>query len=331
MTENATFKALVIDRVDERIEAAVKELPDESLPEGNVVVDVEYSSINYKDALVLAGKGNLVKDYPHVPGIDFAGRVRSSADPSFAPGDRVILTGWRVGELRWGGLATRARVRAEELVRTPQGLSEAEAMTFGTAGLTAMLALIALEEQGIRPSDGPILITGATGGVGSVATALAAALGYRVAALTRKAAAADYLRSLGADELVDQAAFAASPKRPLARETWAGGIDAIGGESLARLLSQLKYGGAVAAVGLASSSDLPTSVIPFIIRGARLIGIDSVMASIDRRQEAWERLSTVGREILPKLKTRSIGLTEVQVEAESLLSGEIIGRILVNP
>ena len=305
-------------------------LDESRLPPGEVTVAVEYSTLNYKDGMILEGQGRLVRAYPHVPGVDFAGTVLASDSPEFQPGDPVILTGWRVGELYWGGYAERARVPASFLVRRPEGLSARQAMAIGTAGFTAMLAVIALEKHGLKPDAGDVLVTGAAGGVGSIAVGLLAALGYRVAASTGRPELRDYLVSLGAAELIDRAALAAKPTRPLDRERWAGVIDAVGGMTLATVLTQLKYRASVAACGLAGGSDLPATVIPFLLRGVNLLGIDSVMCPNDERIEAWRRLA---RDLpLDKLEalTETVPLADVPGLAPRILKGEVRGRIVID-
>ena len=274
-------------KVVPRIEA----VDEARLPPGEVTVAVEYSTLNYKDGMILQGIGRLVRSYPHMPGIDFAGTVERSDSPEFKPGDPVMLTGWRVGETHWGGYAEKARVKAAWLVRRPEGLSAAQAMAIGTAGFTAMLAVMALERHGLRPGDGEVLVTGAAGGVGSVAVALLSALGHRVVAATGRPEQRDYLTGLGAADLIERAALAATPARPLDSERWAGAIDAVGGTTLATILTQLKYRASVAACGLAGGSDLPATVIPFLLRGVNLLGIDSVMCPREERIEAWRRLA----------------------------------------
>src|SRR5207237_10495453 len=280
------------------------------------------------------GQGRLVRSYPHVPGIDFAGTVLRSESPEFRPGDAVILTGWRVGELQWGGYAERARVKAGYLVRRPDGLSAYQAMAIGTAGFTAMLAVIALEKHGLTPDAGPganeVLVTGAAGGVGSIAVSLLSALGYRVAASTGRPELRDYLEGLGAAELMDRAALAAKPTRPLDRERWAGASDAVGGITLATVLTHLKYRASVAACGLAGGSDLPATVLPFLLRGVNLLGIDSVMCPRDERIPAWERLA---RDLpLDRLEqiTQTVSLAEVPALAPRILKGEVRGRIVID-
>ncbi|MCA4909836.1 MAG: oxidoreductase, partial [Methylobacterium sp.] len=271
------FEALLVDKLaDGRVNAMVTTLEESALPpEGNVTVRVEYSTVNYKDGLCITGGGGLVRSYPHVPGIDFAGMVEASDDARYKPGDKVVLTGWRVGEIWWGGYAEKARVKADWLVPLPAGLTTRQAMAVGTAGFTAMLAVMALEAHGLAPAKGEVLVTGAAGGVGSVATAILAKRGYQVAAVTGRPEQEDYLRGLGASRIVPRAELADAPARPLDKETWAGCIDNVGGTMLARVLSQTKYNGSVAAVGLAGGANLPTTVIPFLLRGVNLLGIDS--------------------------------------------------------
>ncbi len=325
------FKALVVDKdADGKVFAALQDLDESALPAGDVTVAVEYSTINYKDGLVLNGQGNLVKTYPHVPGIDFAGTVESSDHPDYAPGDKVILTGWRVGEIHWGGLAQKARVKGDWLVKRPEGLSAQQAMAVGTAGFTAMLAVMALQNQGVTPDQGEILVTGATGGVGSVAVAILAKLGYQVAALTGKASESEYLKGLGASTIIDRAELAEENKRPLEAERWAGCIDAVGGVVLARALAQMKYGGSVAAIGLAGSASLPTTVIPFILRGVNLLGIDSVMAPLARRQQAWTRIVTdLPMDLLQSMVVPAT-LADAQEMGGKILKGAIRGRVVVD-
>ncbi|MBR9766550.1 MAG: oxidoreductase, partial [Rhodobacteraceae bacterium] len=271
------FKALIMEKPEGAEEATpqIREISEADLPDGEVLVSVDYSTVNYKDGLCLSPSGGgLVRKYPHVPGIDFAGTVESSEDARFATGDRVVLTGWRVGEVHWGGYAQKARVKADWLVPLPEGLSTRQAMAVGTAGFTAMLAVMALEDHGLSPDKGEVLVTGAAGGVGSVATAILGHLGYKVAAVTGRPETAEYLTDLGASRIVPRAELAETVKRPLESETWAGCVDAVGGEMLARVLGQMKYGGSVAAVGLAGGAKLPTTVVPFLLRGVNLLGID---------------------------------------------------------
>lgn len=325
------FRALMVEKDAEgAISAAVQDVDDARLPVGNVTVAVEYSTLNYKDGLCLGPGGGLVRTYPHVPGIDFAGRVEVSDDPRFAPGDPVVLTGWRVGEVRWGGYATRARVEADMLVPLPADLSTRQAMAVGTAGLTAMLAVLALEDHGMRPDQGEVLVTGAAGGVGSVATAILAHLGYQVAAVTGRPETEAYLRDLGASRIVPRAELAETVKRPLEAEIWAGCIDAVGGPMLARVLGQMKYGASVAAVGLAGGAGLPATVIPFLLRGVNLLGIDSVMRPMPDRLRAWERIA---RDLpLDKLEAmiRPAVLADLPALGAAILQGQVQGRVVVN-
>ncbi len=323
------FKALVVSKNENGVESAIATLDESGLPEGDVTVDVKYSTINYKDGLVLNGLGNLVRNYPHVPGIDFAGTVRESADPRYSPGDPVILTGWHVGERHWGGYAERARVKGDWLVPLPEGLEMRQAMVIGTAGFTAMLAIMALEEQGVTPGEQPVLVTGGAGGVGSVAIALLAAAGHAVAASTGRPELEDYLTHIGANEIVAREELAQAPQRPLESERWAGCVDAVGGDTLARVLAQMAYGGAVAAVGLAGGAKLNTTVVPFLLRGVRLIGIDSVLCPRERRIEAWRRLARD----LPKgsldAATSVAKLEEVPELGRRILEGKVRGRTVV--
>jgi acrylyl-CoA reductase (NADPH) len=324
------YKALVADKTETGIVATIEERDDALLPEGNVVVAVEYSTVNYKDGLVLTTGGGLVKQWPHVPGIDFAGTVLESADPRYARGDQVILTGWRVGELHAGGYASKARVNGDWLVPLPKSLSTRLAMAIGTAGFTAMLALDTLERHGLSPDSGDVLVTGAAGGVGSIATALLCACGYRVIASTGRAEAADYLRALGAAEVIDRAVFADPPKRPLEGERYAACIDSVGGNTLARVLPQLRYGGAVAAVGLAGGAKLETTVIPFLLRGVSLLGIDSVLCPAERRGPLWERLARdLPRDRLEVITTAAT-LDDVPSLARDIIAGQIRGRVVIS-
>lgn len=324
------FKALVVDNAGGSAIAAIQELDEALLPSGNVTVTVEYSTVNYKDGLVATGAGGLVKQYPHVPGIDFAGRVIKSDDPRWNTGDRVILTGWRVGEVRWGGLAQKACVNGEWLIPMPQGLSSRQAMAIGTAGFTAMLAVMALEAQGLMPKSGEVLVTGAAGGVGSAATAILAHLGYQVVASTGRPDAHQYLTDLGAATIIDRSMFADTAKRPLEGERWAACIDSVGGNTLARVLAQSKYGAAVAAVGLAGGSRLDHTVIPFLLRGIRLIGIDSVMCPMPRRLDAWNRLQSDLPRAQLEAMTSEVRLDEVPRLAGEILKGRVRGRVVVD-
>ena len=296
--------------------------------DGDVTVRVGWSTINYKDGLAITGKAPVVRRFPMIPGIDFAGEVEASSHPDWKPGDKVILNGWGTGETHLGAYAEKARVKGQWLVRLPASMSPREAMAIGTAGYTAMLAVMALERHGIKPEQGPVVVTGAAGGVGSVAIALLAKLGFQVIASTGRREEADYLKGLGASEIIDRAELPA-PGKPLAKERWIGGIDSVGSTTLANLLSMTKYGGAVAACGLAGGMDLPSSVAPFILRGVSLLGIDSVMCPLALRNEAWRRLeSDLDRGKLEQM-TREIGLSEVIGEAGSILEGRVRGRIVV--
>ena len=325
------FNALVVEKdEDGKTHAAVKELEINDLPEGEVLVAVEYSTLNYKDGLCVGPGGGLVRNYPHVPGIDFAGTVEDSSDPRYKAGDKVVLTGWRVGEAHWGGYAQKARVKADWLVPLPDGLTTRQAMAVGTAGFTAMIAILALEEHGLTPEKGEVLVTGASGGVGSVATSILANCGYQVAGVTGRPETADYLRDLGATRIVDRADLAEVTKRPLESETWAGCIDAVGGPMLARVLGQMKYGGSVAAVGLAGGADLPAKVIPFLLRGVNLLGIDSVLYPTEKRKVAWNRIASDLP--LDKLDTMIVPatLSDVPKLGADILNGQVRGRVVVD-
>lgn len=329
------FKALVVEKSETgEVTASVQTLHDDRLPPGNVTVAVEYSTLNYKDGLCLTAGGGLVRNYPHVPGIDLAGTVETSDNPRYAPGDKVLLTGWRVGEAHWGGYATRARVKADWLVPLPDGLTPRQAMAIGTAGFTAMLAVLALEDHGLAPAPGAdadeVLVTGAAGGVGSVAVALLARLGYRVAAVTGRLELEPYLRALGASRIVPRADLAETVKRPLESETWAGCVDAVGGAMLARVLGQMRYGASVAAVGLAGGAQLPATVIPFLLRGVNLLGIDSVMRPHPDRLRAWGRLA---RDLpLDRLESmiRPAVLADLPALGAAILKGQVQGRVVVD-
>ncbi len=323
------FNALFVEKDDEGVtRAGVQQIDEARLPQGEVTVAVEYSTVNYKDGLCLGSGGGLVRTYPHVPGIDFAGTVEASDDPRYTVGDKVVLTGWRVGEAHWGGYAQKARVKADWLVPLPEGLDTRAAMAVGTAGFTAMLAVMALEDHGIK--EGPVLVTGAAGGVGSVATALLANLGYEVAAVTGRPEAGDYLRGLGARRIVAREELSETVKRPLEAETWGGCVDAVGGAMLARVLGQMSYGASVAAVGLAGGAGLPATVIPFLLRGVNLLGIDSVMQPYDNRVRAWARIA---RDLpMDKLEemVRPAGLSDLPALGEKILKGQIKGRVVVD-
>lgn len=324
----AAFKAIIIEKTDGGTKAALVDFDEANLMDGDVTVHVEYSTINFKDGLAITGKAPVVRRFPMIAGIDFAGTVESSSHAGWKPGDKVILNGWGCGETHLGAYAEKARVKGDWLVPLPKTLSARDAMSIGTAGYTAMLAVMALERHGLTPANGPIAVTGAAGGVGSVATAILAKCGFAVHAVTGRPQEADYLKGLGASEIVDRKELA-GPAKPLAKERWAGAIDAVGSTTLANLLSMTRYGGAVAACGLAGGIDLPCSVAPFILRGVCLYGIDSVMCPVDRRWEAWKRLeSDLDRQKLTTI-TREIGLSDVLGVAPDILSGQVRGRIVV--
>ena len=325
------FNALVVNKnEDGKTSAAVSQIGLDDLPHAEVTVAVEYSTVNYKDGLCIGPGGGLVRNYPHVPGIDFAGTVESSEDARYKPGDKVVLTGWRVGEAHWGGYSQKARVKADWLVPLPEGLDTRTAMAVGTAGFTAMLAVMALEDHGLKPGHGPVLVTGAAGGVGSVATAILAHLGHEVAGVTGRPETADYLKSLGATQIVAREDINETVKRPLEGETWAGCVDAVGGAMLARVLGQMKYGASVAAVGLAGGADLPATVIPFLLRGVNLLGIDSVMQPYDNRVRAWARIA----KDLPMDKLDAMvqpaTLGDLPQLGKDILKGQVKGRVVVD-
>ena len=326
-----TFNALMVEKSDDgKTSASVKELTLDDLPEGNVTVAVEYSTVNYKDGLCIGPGAGLVRNYPHIPGIDLAGTVETSDDERYSPGDKIVLTGWHFGETHWGGYAQKARVNADWLVPLPDGLTTRQAMAVGTAGFTAMLAVMALEDHGLKPQNGPVLVTGAAGGVGSVATAILANLGYEVAGVTGRPETTDYLKSLGATQIVAREDINEAIKRPLESELWAGCIDAVGGEMLARVLGQLKYGASIAAVGLAGGATYPGTVIPFLLRGVNLLGIDSVMRPYESRVKAWQRIATDLP--LDKLETmiEPATLSDLPQLGADILKGQVRGRIVVD-
>jgi len=322
-----TFRALMARKTDAGQAIAIETITEAELPAGDVTVDVEYSSFNYKDGLALKGMSRILRALPMVPGIDFAGTVRASDNPAFAPGDKVVLTGWGVGENWSGGFAERAKVKGEWLVKLPAGLTPRQAMAIGTAGLTAMLCVDALERYGIT-EGGDVLVTGAAGGVGSVAVRLLSRLGYKVSALTGRPAEADFLKSLGATDIVDRATYAAAGK-PLAGERWHGAVDTVGGTILANVLAATRYGGAVAACGLAAATDLPTSVFPFILRNVALLGVDSVNCPTPRRLAAWTRLGELLTEADFDLVTREVTLEDLPQVAEDIIAGGVRGRTVV--
>jgi acrylyl-CoA reductase (NADPH) len=325
----ATFKAIVIEKTETGTKAGLADFDEQNLMAGDVAVRVEWSTLNYKDGLAITGKAPVVRRFPMIPGIDLAGTVETSTDPQWKPGDKVILNGWGLGENHLGAYAEKARVKGSWLVRLPASMGARDAMAIGTAGYTAMLAVMALERHGLTPASGPVVVTGAAGGVGSVAIAILAKRGFQVTASTgRPEAASDYLKALGASEIIDRKELT-GPAKPLGKERWAGGIDAVGSTTLANLLSMTRYGGAVAACGLAGGMDLPTSVAPFILRGVSLIGIDSVMRPMPDRQLAWKRLENdLDREKLAAM-TSEIGLAEVIDAARDIVEGRVRGRIVV--
>ncbi len=324
------FKALWLEERDGQVSAAVRELHEDRLPKRNVLVSVEYSTLNYKDGMILKGLGKMVRTYPHVPGIDLAGTVEHSDHPDYRPGDPVALTGWRVGELHWGGYAEKARVDGDWLVPLPKPLDPRRAMAIGTAGFTAMIALMTLEEHAARPDRGPLLVTGAAGGVGSVAVCLLSELGYAVSASTGRMDTHDYLRSLGAGEIIDRAEIASPSGRPLDQARFAGCIDNVGGDTLACVLPQIGAGGSVAAVGLAGGRELNTTVLPFLLRGINLLGIDSGMCPGERRREAWQRLAdTLPLDKLDEMTTEA-ALEDLPALAEEILAGKVRGRVVVD-
>src|ERR1700729_4593004 len=323
-----TFKAIVVDKGEAGQTVRLTDFDDNNLMDGDVTVAVEWSTLNYKDGLAVTGKAPVVRRFPMIAGIDFAGTVEQSSHPAWKAGDKVVCTGWGMGETHLGAYAEKARVKGDWLVRLPEGLSAREAMAIGTAGLTAMLAVLALEKHGLSPKDGPVVVTGAAGGVGSVASAVLAKLGYHVIASTGRMSETDYLKGLGAAEVIDRNELS-GPAKPLAKERWAGGIDSVGSTTLANILSMTKYRGAVAACGLAAGMDLPSSVAPFILRGVCLLGIDSVMCPIELRKIAWKRLgSDLDRGKLTEI-THEIGLDGVVEAGAKILSGQVRGRIVV--
>jgi acrylyl-CoA reductase (NADPH) len=326
-----TFNALVVEKTGQaEVSAGVQQLTEDRLPPGNVTVAIEFTTVNYKDGLCMQSNNGLVRNYPHVPGIDFAGTVEASDDSRYTPGDKVVLTGWRIGETHWGGYSQKARVKADWLVPLPEGLTTRHAMAIGTAGFAAILAVVALEDHGLKSDHGEVLVTGAAGGVGSIATAILGNLGYKVAAVTSRPETTDYLKSLGAHRIVARKEIDTVSKKPLEAETWAGCIDAVGGEMLARVIGQLKHGASAAAVGLAGGAALPTSVIPFLLRGVNLLGIDSVLQPYEQRLRAWQRIATDLP--LEKLETmiRPATLAEVPTLGAEILKGRIKGRIVVD-
>ncbi|MDO4689029.1 MDR family oxidoreductase [Plesiomonas shigelloides] len=323
------MQALILEQsADLHTLANVREISPQQLPENNVTVAVQWSGLNYKDALAITGRGKIIRQFPMIPGIDFAGTVLESADPRYQAGDAVILTGWGVGETYFGGLAEQARVNADWLLPLPAGLSQRQSMIIGTAGLTAMLCVMALEAGGVTPEQGEVLVTGAGGGVGSVAVSLLSQLGYRVVAVTGRAENHAYLQALGASRIIERAALS-EPGRPLDKQHWAGAIDTVGGQMLANVLAQTTYGGTVAACGLAGGAGLPTTVMPFILRNVRLQGVDSVQAPYAVRQQAWSRLATLLPESFYQQAAQEITLDQAPEYAARLLDNQVTGRTLV--
>ena len=325
-----SFRALVLEEKDGKVLSSLQTVEEDRLPPGDVTVAVTHSTLNYKDGLILAGLGKIVRKYPHVPGIDFVGTVETSNAPGFKPGDNVILTGWRVGEWSWGGYAQKARVKGEWLVPLPPGMRPQQAMAIGTAGFTAMLAVMALEGRGLTPDKGEVLVTGAAGGVGSVAVAILAKRGYTVVASTGRAETHEYLKSLGVSSVLGRAEAVAPPGKPLIAERWAGCVDAVGGATLAGVLPALKYGASVAACGNAGGNDVPASVIPLLRRGVSILGIDSAMKPMPERREAWARLGTDLPLDRLDAMTSVIGLGELPAEGQRILRGQVRGRVVVD-
>jgi acrylyl-CoA reductase (NADPH) len=323
-----TFKAIRIDKAEKGTTAALTQFDEADLMEGDVTVHVEWSTVNYKDGLAVTGKAPVVRRFPMIAGVDLAGTVEQSSHPQWKPGDRVVCNGWGMGETHLGGYAEKARVKGDWLVRLPDGISTRDAMAIGTAGYTAMLSVLALEKHGLTPQSGPVVVTGAAGGVGSVATAVLSKLGYHVIASTGRMSETGYLRDLGAAEVIDRNELS-GPARPLAKERWAGGVDSVGSTTLANLLSMTKYGGAIAACGLAAGMDLASSVAPFILRGVYLLGIDSVMCPLAQRRLAWSRLASDLDPAKLSEITHEIGLGEVIGEGGKILAGQVRGRIVV--
>ncbi|MCP5429757.1 MAG: oxidoreductase [Chromatiaceae bacterium] len=324
-----TFKALVLTQEDGKTVSTVKQLGNDDLPEGDVLLAVEYSSLNYKDGLAITGKGKIVRQWPLVPGIDLAGSVLESTSPDYAVGDKVVLTGWSVGEKYWGGYSQRQRVQSQWLVPLPAGMDTRQAMAIGTAGFTAMLCVMTLEEAGVTPDKGPVVVTGATGGVGSIAVAILHKLGYRVTAVSGKPDAEGFLRDLGASEILTRDEMS-KPPRPLEGQRWAGAVDTVGSTMLARVIAETHYNGCVAACGLAGGFDLPTTVMPFILRNVSLRGVDSVSCPVERRKQAWQRLVSD----LPAQALGEIGqvanLEQLPELAEKITNGAIRGRVIVD-
>jgi acrylyl-CoA reductase (NADPH) len=324
------FSALVVRETDEGTTSSIERLTDADLPDGDVTVDIDYSSLNYKDGMALSGVGRIIRTFPMVPGVDFSGTVAASDSERYSPGDAVILTGWAVGERHWGGYTQRQRVRSDWLVPRPAEMSSLDAMAIGTAGLTAMLCVLAIEDAGVTPDDGPVVVSGAAGGVGSVAVAILTRLGYDVTAITGRPEAHEYLEGLGATAFLSRTEMS-EPPRPLESEMWAAAVDTVGSVILAKVLSQMKYGGTVAACGLAGGFDLPTTVMPFILRGVRLQGVDSVMAPYEMRTRAWQRLvENLPTDQLASM-TEVVPMSRVVERSPDILAGKVRGRIVVDP
>ena len=326
------FNALVVEKDEETnvTSSEVKKISLSDLPEGDVLVNVEYSNVNYKDGLCIGPGAGLVKTYPHVPGIDFAGTVETSQDDYFQKGDQVILTGWRVGEVVWGGYSQKARVKSSQLVKMPNNMTTKEAMTMGTAGFSAMLAIIRLEEMGLSKENGEVLVTGATGGVGSVATVVLSNLGYEVVTVSGKSSSSEYLKSLGSKRIIDRSELNELIKRPLESASWAGCIDTVGGNTLSRLIGQLKYGASVAVVGNAGGNNLSASAIPFMLRGVNMLGIDSAMQPYENRVKTWERLNKDFPKSFFESITEVISLSDLPRVGKEILDGKIKGRLVVD-
>ncbi len=323
------FKALVLDQIEKKTIANIRQLDVTDLPEGEVLIAVDYSSLNYKDGLAITGKGKIVRQFPMVPGIDLTGTVEESSDERYKPGDKVVLTGWGVGEGHWGGMAQKARLKADWLVPLPEALDGKQAMMIGTAGLTAMLCVQALIDAGIKPESGEVLVTGASGGVGSVAVTLLAKLGYQVAAVTGRAEKnGPLLKELGASRIIERSELE-EPARPLEKQLWAGAVDTVGSKMLAKVLAQVDYNGAVAACGLAGGFDLPTTGMPFILRNVRLQGVDSVSCPTDKRQQAWDRLAELLPEQFYQQACTEVSLEQVPMQAEAITNGQITGRVVI--
>ncbi|WP_330984033.1 MULTISPECIES: MDR family oxidoreductase [Enterobacterales] len=321
------MQALILEQHDGKTLASVQDIEESQLPQGEVTVDIQWSSLNFKDALAITGKGKIIRNFPMIPGIDFAGVVHHSEDPRFHAGQQVLLTGWGVGENHWGGLAQRARVKGDWLVPQPEGMQARQAMIIGTAGFTAMLCVMALEDAGIKPEDGEIVVTGASGGVGSTAIALLHKLGYQVVAVSGRESTHDYLRTLGASRILGRDEF--TETRPLEKQLWAGAIDTVGDKVLAKVLAQMNYGGCVAACGLAGGFALPTTVMPFILRNVRLQGVDSVMTPAARRAEAWKRLVADLPSSFYSQSATEISLAQAPEYADKIMNNQIQGRTLV--